>query len=111
MPVKKLSVKAPKKRLLSQIKTDRAASTNATGEALKLRVAPECELFALAVAGGDGNKVTVYNRLRAMTPAERNKLRHAVERLDGLLDQVALDLHLERHKSRSKGGRNNHETR
>jgi hypothetical protein len=63
----------------------------------------ECELFALAAVGGDGNRVIVYNRLRRMTPKQRHHLRQSIERLDGLLDQVALDLHLERHKSKTKG--------
>jgi hypothetical protein len=64
----------------------------------------ECAIFALAVVGGDGNKATAYEKLRAMTPAERRHIRESVERLDGILDQVALDIHLERSKSKTKGG-------
>jgi hypothetical protein len=63
----------------------------------------EGELFDLAVVGGDGNRVAVYNRLRAMTGRERLRLRQAISWLDDLLDQVALDLH----QSRSKGGKKN----
>lgn len=74
---------------------------------LKTALQVESELFALAVVGGDGNKTKVYDRLRAMTAAERHHLRQSIERLDGLLDQVALDLHLERHKSKSKSRRKN----
>jgi hypothetical protein len=39
-----------------------------------------------------------------LTPAERRHIRESVERLDGVLDEVALDLHLERSKSKTKGG-------
>lgn len=70
----------------------------------KTRLRIECELFARAVVGGDGNRTRVYDSLRRMTAEERYHLRQSIERLDGLLDQVALDFHLERHKSRSKGG-------
>jgi len=100
MPTK-MSTKAPGKRLLSRIKTERATVTLPIEEA---PLSPECEIFALAIAGGDGNRATVYERLRGTGGAGRRKLRAAIEWLDGLLDQVALDLHLERCKSKMKGG-------
>lgn len=58
------------------------------------------DIFALARTGGDGNRVTAYARLRGMTPDERRELRRSIEWLDEVLDQVTLDLHLERRAAR-----------
>lgn len=71
----------------------------------------ELAIFALAITGGDGNRVTTYDRLRAMSAEERRRVRSAIVFLDEALDQVTLDLHLARGKSKSKGGRNHNEDR
>lgn len=67
MPTKKLSTKAPKRRLLSRIKVKAPAQPPAE-EASR---SPECEIFALAVVGGDGNRATVYERLAGACTASK----------------------------------------
>jgi hypothetical protein len=85
-----------KKRILRRIE---ARSATPDPEP-KSRLEAETEIFVLVVIGGDGNRLAAYARLREMTPKERHDLRRSVERIDGLLDEVALDLHFERSASK-----------
>jgi len=50
------------------------------------------EVFAMASVGGDSNLKEAASRLRAMTGAERRELRQSIQRLDNLMDDVALEL-------------------
>jgi hypothetical protein len=58
----------------------------------------DADLLLLAAEGGDRNRQEVTRRLEEMTPEERRLLPIALERLDGLLDQVALESRLNRKK-------------
>lgn len=60
------------------------------------------ELFALAQAGDDRTRIEALRRIRAMSAVARRELRQAIERLDGLLDECALESHLARRTGRNE---------
>ena len=56
----------------------------------------DADLLLLAAEGGDRNLIEALRRIRVMSAVARRELRQAIERLDGLLDEVALEIHLQR---------------
>jgi len=56
----------------------------------------DTELLLLAASNSDRDHQEVADRLCDMTPEELRVLRLAIERLDGMLDALALDRHLRR---------------
>jgi hypothetical protein len=56
----------------------------------------QTEIFAMASSGGDGALIAAGRQIRKMTAAERWELRQTLERLDDLMDGIALELHLAR---------------
>lgn len=65
-----------------------------TEEASRLEL--ETEIFAMASVGGDGNIQAACDRLQALSDEDRRHFRVALNRLDGMLDALALDRHLQR---------------
>jgi hypothetical protein len=65
-------------------------------------IQPNADLLKLATAGGDHNRKEASRRIRKMNSDQRRILRQALSRLDDLLDEVALELHLRRSRNGRK---------
>jgi hypothetical protein len=60
---------------------------------------PDADLLKLAAEGGDRSRKEASRRIRKMNSDQRRILRMALSRLDSLLDEVALELHLKRSRN------------
>lgn len=60
----------------------------------------QTEIFALALAGGEANKLTAAELIRSLTSEARRDLRAAIQELDALMDDVFLQEMREKRRNR-----------